>query len=135
MFEDSHVLEYNKNHDMKLIRSWLAGNKSTLNIKKTKFMLIDTPYRLSRVHDDFITAQVNKKWFERVSQHKTLGVHIDESLTWRPHINDAAKKISAGLAVLRRISATMPFDTRVNLYNALVTPYFNYCSPIWGNTG
>ena len=135
MFEDSHVLEYNKNHDMKLIRSWLAGNKSTLNIKKTKFMLIDTPYRLSRVHDDFITAQVNKKWFERVSQHKTLGVHIDESLTWRPHINDAAKKISAGLAVLRRISATMPFDTRINLYNALVTPYFNYCSPIGGNTG
>ena len=82
---------------MKLIRSWLAGNKSTLNIKKTKFMLIDTPYRLSRVHDDFITAQVNKKWFERVSQHKTLGVHIDESLTWRPHINDVAKKISAVL--------------------------------------
>lgn len=64
MLEDSHVLEYNKNHDLKLIRSWLAGNKSTLNIKKTKFMLIDTPYRLSRVHDDFITAQVNKNGFK-----------------------------------------------------------------------
>ena len=29
----------------------------------------------------------------------------------------------------------MPFDTRMNTYNALVMPYFNYCSTVWGNIG
>ena len=132
--EDSHVLEYKMNHDMKLIQSWSTANKLTLNIKKTKFMLNGSPYRLPQVHNDF-TVQVNNKSLERVFEHKTLGVHIDESLTWCPHINDVTKKISAGLAVLRRISATVPFHTRINIYNALVMPYFNYCSPVWGNIG
>ena len=113
--EDSHVLDYKMNHDMKLIQSWLTANKSTLNIKKTKFMLIGSPYRLSQVHNDF-TVPVNNKSLERVSGHKTLGVHINESLTWRPHINDVTKKISADLAVLRRISAVIPFDTRINIF-------------------
>ena len=121
--EDSHDLGYKMNHDMKLIQSWLTANKLTLNIKKTKFMLIGSTYRLSQVHNDF-TVQVNNKSLERVSEHKTLGVYIDESLTRRPHIN-VTKKISAGLAVLKRISATIPFDTTINIYNALVTPYFN----------
>ena len=112
----------------------MTANKLTLNIKKTKFILIGSLYRLSQVHNDF-TVQVNSKSLERVSEHKILGVHTDESLTWRPRINDVIKKISAGLAALRHLSATIPFDTRINIYNALVTPYFNYCSPVWGNIG
>ena len=44
-------------------------------------------------------------------------------------------KISAGLAILKRASTTIPFDTRINMYNALVVPYFNYCSTVWGNIG
>ena len=43
---------------------------------------------------------------------------------WRPHINTISKKISAGLAILKRVSHFIPFDTRVNMYNALVMPYF-----------
>ena len=41
--------------------------------------------------------------------------------------------VSAGLAILKRVSTTMPFDTRMKMYNALVMPYFNYCSNVWGN--
>ena len=40
---------------------------------------------------------------------------------------------STGIAILRRVSHFIPFDTRVNMYNALVMPYFNYCSAVWGN--
>ena len=43
------------------------------------------------------------------------------------------KKISAGLAILKRVSHFIPFDTKVNIYNTLVMPYFNYCSAVWGN--
>ena len=43
------------------------------------------------------------------------------------------KKTSAGIAILRRVSHFIPFDTRVNMYNALVMPYLNYCGAVWGN--
>ena len=41
-------------------------------------------------------------------------------------------KISAGIAILRRVSHFIPFDTRVSMYNALVMPHFNY-GAVWGN--
>ena len=70
---------------------------------------------------------------ERVIKHKSLGAQIDESLNWGAHINTISKKISAGLAVLKSVRHFIPFDTRVNMYNTLVMPYFNYCSAVWGN--
>ena len=78
-------------------------------------------------------VKVNNTPLERVIKHKSLGVQIDESLNWRPHIHTISKKISAGIAILRRVSRFIPFDTRVNMYNALVMPYFNYCGAVWGN--
>ena len=122
------------NFDMNLIQSWLIANKLTLNVKKTKYMLIGSKFKLSQIHNDF-TVKVYDTPLDRVTKHKTLGVHIDESLNWRPHINATSKKISAGLAIVKRVSTTIPFDTRMNMYNALVVPYFNYCSTVWGNIG
>ena len=113
------------NYDMNLIQSWLSANKLTLNVKKTKCMLIGNQFKLSQINSDF-TVKVNNTPIERV-------VQIDESLNWHPHIDIISKKISAGIAILRRVSHSIPFDTRVNVYNALVMPYFNYCGAVWGN--
>ena len=44
-----------------------------------------------------------------------------------------SKKMSAGIAILKCASHFIPFYTRVNMYNALVMPYFNYCCAVWGN--
>ena len=94
-------------------------------------MLIRSQFKLSQINSDF---KVNNTPLERVIKHKSLGVQIDdESLNWRPHIHTISKKISTGIAILRRASHFMPFDTRVNMYNALVMPYFNYCQ--WCHMG
>ena len=130
--EELCVLEHKMNCDMNLIQSWLSANKSTLNVEKTKYMLIGSQLKLSQINSDF-TVKVNNTPLERVIKHKSLGVQIDESLNRRPHINTISKKISAGLAILKRVSQFIPFDTRVNVYNALVMPYLNYCSAVWGN--
>ena len=37
---DLCVLEHTMDYDMNLIQSWLSANKLTLNVKKTKYMLI-----------------------------------------------------------------------------------------------
>ena len=97
-------------------------------------MLIGSKFKLSQIHNDF-TVKVHSTPLDRVVKHKVRGVHIDESLNWRPHINATSKKISAGLAILKRVSPTISFDTRMNMYNALVAPYFDYCSTVWGNIG
>ena len=86
------------NYDMNLIQSSLSANRLTLNVKKTKYMLIGSQFKLSQINSDF-TVKVNNKPLERVIKHKSLGVQIDESLNWCPHIDTISKKISAGIAV------------------------------------
>ena len=97
---------------MKSVKSWLITNKLTLNVKKTRYMLVGSQLKLSQINDKFT-----------------------DSLSWRPHIDAMSKKISAALAVLRRVSPIVPLKTRQNMYNALVISYFNYYSPVWGNIG
>ena len=60
--------------------------------------------------------------------YKSLGVSVDEDLTWKADIEEISKKISAGLSVLKRISPTAPFETRQIMYKALILPYFDCCS-------
>ena len=42
--EDPCGLEHKMNYDMNLIQSWLSANKLTLNVKKTKYMLIGSQF-------------------------------------------------------------------------------------------
>ena len=56
--EDPCVLEHKMNYDMNLIQSWLSANKLTLNVKKTKYMLIGSQFKLSQINSDF-TVKVN----------------------------------------------------------------------------
>ena len=67
------------NYDMNLIQSWMSANKLTLNVKKTKYMLIGSQFKLSQISRDF-TVKVNNTPLERVIRQKFLGVQIDESL-------------------------------------------------------
>ena len=69
--EDPNVLEHKMNYDMNLIQSWLSANKLTLNVKKTKYMLIGSQFKLSRINSDF-TVKVNNIPLERVIKNKFL---------------------------------------------------------------
>ena len=80
------VFDHKMNYDMNLIQSWLSANKLTLNVKKIKYMLIGSQFKLFQINSDF-TVKVNNTPLERVIKHKSVGVQIGESLNWRPHIN------------------------------------------------
>ena len=56
--EDPCVLEHKMNYDMNLIQSWLSTNKLTLNVKKTKYMLIASQFKFSQIKSNF-TVKVN----------------------------------------------------------------------------
>ena len=57
--EDPCFLEHKMNYDMNLIQPWLSANRLTLNVKKTKYMLIGSQFKLSQINGDF-TIKVNK---------------------------------------------------------------------------
>ena len=79
------------------------------------------------------TIENNALLIKHVSTSKSLGVHINQSLSWECHINEIFKKIASGISVIKRIRYFLPFEMRLNIYNVLVQPNFDYYDGVWGN--
>ena len=63
---------------------------------------------------------------------KILGVILDEKLTWEPQVKSIKAKTFRIIRNLARTAHVLPMTSRRQLYDALVTPYFNYCDTVWG---
>ena len=111
---------------------WLLANKLTLNEKNPEFMLIGSRQRLSQIISDPILL-IGSESIKRVSSTKTLGVMVDECITWKDHIDEVAKKAAKGLGILRRSKNFLDKDTLKTVYNAFVLPQFDYCALVWHN--
>ena len=74
-------LESAINEDLELLDNWLKGNKLSLNVAKTKSMLICTKSRrgILNSNDDKLNLLIRDRELESVDVIKYLGVHVDYS--------------------------------------------------------
>ena len=66
---------------------------------------------------------------------KSLGIYVDENLTWYLHVDKLCKKIASAIGAIKRVKPFVPQSTLLSIYNSLVQPHFDYCSLVWGNCG
>lgn len=118
------------NEDLILLDRWFYNNLLTFNVAKTKFMLI-TQRNLRT--NDFATISLNGTEVERVYQHKYLGLMIDSSLSWKPHIELIKSKVRPFLAVLRRCHYLLDTRTRLSLYYSHIHSHLMYMISVWGS--
>ena len=83
-----------------------------------------------------ITRQViiENNVLEQADHTKFLGVYIDQHLTWKPHVNFIAAKISKSVGLLYKAKYYLPSKSLLTLYYALIYPYLTYCNLIWAST-
>ena len=122
-------IEKHLNDDMAIVKTWLDENKLTLNVKKTKSMLIGNKKLLNEA--EHLDIRLDMDLIEQVGEFKYLGVWLDSSLKFTCHISKMSSKISSAIGVISRVSRYLPVVQRKMLYNAMVLPYFNYCSITW----
>ena len=125
-----HEINHNLNEDLANVSEWLSANKLTLNQTKTEFMLIGSRQRINTFQSTPLLV-INNVPVKQVSHTKSLGVHIDENLSWNVHIEKLSKKVASGIGALKRIRPYVPFTTMQLIYKCLVQPYFDYCSAVW----
>ena len=54
-----------------------------------------------RTIDDEIAIKINECELNRVESVKSLGVYIDNHLTWTKHIDEISKKIASAIGALK----------------------------------
>ena len=122
------------NNDLAKVHNWLTANKLTLNTTKTEFMLIGSRQRLSTL-TNFSRPEINGAPIDQVANAKSLGVIIDDNLSWSSHIDKLTKKIASGIGAIKRVRHLVPQATLQNIFSALVQPHLDYCNVVWGNCG
>ena len=129
--KDPVLLAKNLNEDLSSVSQWLHGNKVTLNLDKTKSMIIGSNRKLSNITSFSLSVSDND--INTVPSFKYLGVMISTNFTWVNHIEYISSKINKNLGLLRRIKHLLPYEARLLFYNSLILPIFDYADLIWGD--
>ena len=102
------------------INTWLACNKLSLNIDKTKLN-----YTISR------PKYKQYSYWERKS-FNFLGLNISDDLKWHTHIRNVSRKISRSIGIINVLKHTFTTHIFNTLYSSFVLPHLNYCLLSWG---
>ena len=123
---------YHLNHDRANVNKCLIANRLTLNQSKTEFMLIGSRQRIATFRS-VPCLEIDGVPIDKVLQAKSLGVYLDENLSWNIQINELTKKIASGIGDLKRVRSFVPVATLQLIFNSLVQTYFNYCCTVLDN--
>ena len=117
--------------DVRNVQKWLRANKLSLNIGKTECVLIGSSHKTKHA-DTQLQLDRENEMVKKVKNTKVLGVQLDENLNWEKHIIDyISSKVSSGIGAIKRLKEFVDKSTLVKVYNALIQPYFDYCSEVW----
>ena len=104
-------IERRLNLELENVHVWLRGNKLTLNVKKTEYMLIGSYKRITNVqNENTMKIKIENKEINRTKSTKSLGVIIDDHLVWKEHMI---------VSVLRLNGPLESFDELKNMSNKI----------------
>ena len=92
-------------------------------------MLVTTRQKRAFI-DDKLSININSKPISQVKSTETLGLHIEETLSWSKHLEHIFK-VGPLLGILKRIRNCVDQDTLVSIYKALIQPHLEYGCIVW----
>ena len=115
------------------LRDYSKECNLALNTSKTKWMLISTP-QMARHHsleERQLQITCGNTSLDRITCTKLLGVHMDQHMTWKAHVNEVLRASYGTLSVLRRLKNMAPFHVRKHLVESLVLSKVNYACTVY----
>ena len=108
----------------------LKRTKLTLNLGKTKSMLIGSKQKLAKISK--LSISIFNCSVDNVDNFMYLGIKLTSNFTWSDHVEYVISKVNKRLGLLRRIKHVLPFHARLLFYNSVVLPIFDYADLVWG---
>lgn len=120
------------NRELLKVDCWFKCSKLSLNISKTNYIVFGS--NNNKKNAEHVCIKINGQDIVRVISTKFLGVHVDEYLNFKCHIDDLTKKLSKYAGLFFKLRNFLPFSALLTLYKSLFEPHINFCNIIWCNT-
>ena len=130
--DDLETLLLDTQQELINLSEWMRINKLSPNPAKTEYMVIGNPRRTKqlKISDALLLDGTEIK---RVKKSKSLGVTIDENLTWDEQFDVVKSKVCGGLYALKKLKNIVPQSQLCSVYHAIVESHFRYADVIWGS--
>ncbi|KAK3553870.1 hypothetical protein QTP70_012703 [Hemibagrus guttatus] len=117
--------------EVQRLTAWCKANNLSLNVKKTKEMVVD----FRRAQSDHSPLNIDRSNLELVKSTKFLGVHLAEDLTWSRNTSSITKKTQQHLYFLRRLwKAHLPPPILTTFYRGTIESILSSCITAWFGT-
>ncbi len=111
--------------EVERLTSWCQDNCLSLNVSKTKELIVDFRKRQQR---PYTPLMISGTPVDRVSSFKYFGVNISEDLTWTTHIQTQVKKARQRLYHLRQLRKFRDSPTiQKNVYSGAIESVLTQC--------
>ena len=74
---------------------------------------------------------IHGQTLQTVDSTKYLGVYLNKSLNWKPHVDAITKRADKVCSFLDRNLKKCSAETKYMAYRSLVRPLLEYSSPVW----
>ena len=119
------------NSELNKIADWLAVNKLSLNVKKTKFMIFHYRQRVL-TENDIPCLMIYNTLIEWVTEFNFLGLTVNEYMNWNSHVKKIANKISRTLGAMNRLKRYLPISAMKLMYDSLILSHLQFGITNWG---
>ncbi|KAK3509725.1 hypothetical protein QTP70_008461 [Hemibagrus guttatus] len=114
--------------EVQRLTAWCTDNNLSLNVEKTKEMVVD----FRRAQSDHSPLNINGSNVEIVKSTKFLGVHLAEDLIWSLNTSSITKKAQQRLYFLRRLrKAHLPPLILTTFYRGTIESILSSCITAW----
>lgn len=127
-----HEVMYMANTELTRVSSWFGANKLTLNKAKTNYMLFHS--RHIHVNSASLQIYLDNSTLEQVNTIKYLGVTLDSSLNWKPHIDNLCSKLASACYGLLKARACFDISVLKIIYFSIFHCHITYCCESWSST-
>ena len=109
--------------------SWCSKNALTINIKKTKVMNFGSKNKVKKARN--ITIKIKNEILGIVPTYKYLGIHLDQTLNFKYHLDTLLKLINHKLYMFSKIRKYLTVTSAITIYKTMILPYFDYGDVIY----
>ena len=117
------------------VSNWCQTNSMLIHPQKTKCMVLCTRQKRERQKRDLapllMNISINSVPIEQVSNHRLLGIIIDEDFQWENQITNMCKKLSQNLFLMSKLRHFVNTKTLKLFFYAHIKSHIDYASPVW----
>ena len=81
-------------------------------------------WKINKVHHPPLLF--NNNTIQQISCQKNLGIHLDEDLTFKHHINEKINKVNKGIGIIRKLNNILPRSASLRIYCSFIRPHLDY---------